>query len=417
MPSLRLSDSEASDVAAYLSSLKNPEFDAKPVQQSDPAMLDAVVLEFLRAGSTDAKSRQDLAAMSLEQKNLYAGKQLIGRYGCFACHDVPGFENSQRIGTELTEAGSKLLSQLDFGFLKVEHSRSEWYSQKLHDPRIFDVGRVKRPDELLKMPNFQFSDQEVNSIVMVLTSMVKDRVPLEMKDPAPAAVIAGRQLVAEKNCRGCHIIEGLGGDIRGHLRGIELQGQLPPNLNTQGHKTQPEWLHRFLMDPSRVRLRPWLNAVMPTFQFTEEEANTIGAYFSALDKVPYPYITTQVQSTPELLRAGADLFSMDKLQCGKCHPTGSTLPPGRDPSELAPDLGLAKERLRPDWVIRWLEDPQRIFPNTRMPTFWSLDEATRQRKSQFPEVLGGDSAQQMRAVRDHVYSIGGGRVNVSTSND
>ena len=30
----------------------------------------------------------------------------------------------------------------------------------LKDPRIFDVGRVKRPDELLKMPNFRFSDKD-----------------------------------------------------------------------------------------------------------------------------------------------------------------------------------------------------------------------------------------------------------------
>jgi len=47
--------------------------------------------------------------------------------------------------------------------------------QKLHDPRIFDKGRVKRPDELLRMPNFGLKDKDVESIVMVLTSMVKDK--------------------------------------------------------------------------------------------------------------------------------------------------------------------------------------------------------------------------------------------------
>src|ERR1051326_5127435 len=118
----------------------------------------------------------------LDQKNLYVGERLISRYGCFGCHNIPKFEKAQPIGTELTEAGSKLISQLDFGFLPIEHSRHAWYEQKLHDPRIFDVGRVKRPEELLKMPNFHFKDSEVNSISGVLISMVKDKVPLEMPD-------------------------------------------------------------------------------------------------------------------------------------------------------------------------------------------------------------------------------------------
>jgi hypothetical protein len=46
----------------------------------------------------------------------------------------PQFENAQPIGTELTEAGSKIIGQFDFGFLPIEHSRHEWYQQKLHDP-------------------------------------------------------------------------------------------------------------------------------------------------------------------------------------------------------------------------------------------------------------------------------------------
>ena len=52
--------------------------------------------------------------MTAEQKNLFAGERLIGRYGCFGCHDIPGFENAQPIGTELTEAGSKLLVAVRF---------------------------------------------------------------------------------------------------------------------------------------------------------------------------------------------------------------------------------------------------------------------------------------------------------------
>jgi len=398
MPSLRLTDQEAGDVAAYLSSLRNPDWEKKPFPQTDAAMLDSIALEFLRNNSTDIEAREKLRGMSPDQKNLYVGESLVARYGCFGCHTVPKFEKAQPIGTELTEAGSKLVAQFDFGFLPIEHSRHDWYKEKLHDPRIFDVGRVKRPEELLKMPNFQFSDKDVEAISGVLVSMVKDPVPLEMRDRTSASIAEGRQLVAEKNCRGCHIIEGAGGDIRP----TKEQAQWPPNLNTQGFKTQPLWLHPFLKDPSIVKLRPWLTARMPTFHFTESQAASIERYFSEIDKVDYPFINTSIDTDPDTLKVGAELFA--KLQCQSCHPTSNVIPPGKAPEDLAPNLQLASQRLRPDWVLRWIEDPQKIFPGTRMPSFFAAGQP-----NPFPDILGGDSKKQIKALRDHLFiTIGGG---------
>jgi mono/diheme cytochrome c family protein len=399
MPSLRLTDDEAADVSAYLSSLKNPEWEKKPLPQIDQAALDDVALELLRNNSTDIEAREKLKTMSLDQKNLFVGERLISRYGCFGCHDIPKFERAQPIGTELTEAGSKLLAQFDFGFLPVEHSRHDWYTQKLKDPRVFDIGRVKRPEELLKMPNFHFADKDVESIVGVLVSMVKDPVPLEMRDKTTQGVAEGRQLVAEKNCRGCHMIEGAGGDIRP----TKEQAQWPPNLNTQGAKTQPLWLHPFLKDPSMVKLRPWLMARMPTFHLTEKQAGAIERYFSELDKVDYPFINTEVETDAETLKVGAELFT--KLSCQSCHPTGNSIPPGKTPDELAPNLQLAAQRLRPEWILQWLADPQKIFPGTRMPAFFAAGQP-----NAFPNILGGDAQKQIKAIRDHLFlTVGGGR--------
>ena len=398
MPSLRLTDQEAADVTAYLVSLKNAEFDSKPLPEAEESALDEVTLEFLRANSTAIEAAEKLKGMNLQQKNLFAGERLVSRYGCFGCHNIPGYENAQPIGTELTEAGSKLLSQFDFGFLPIEHERHSWYEQKLKDPRIFDVGRVKRPEELLKMPNFHFDDKDVNSITMVLTSMVRDPVPLEMRDRTSPSVAAGRQLIAEKNCKGCHLVEGAGGDIRPTLN----QAFWPPNLATQGAKTQPMWLHPFLKDPSSVRLRPWLTARMPTFHFTEEESAAIGRYFSEVDQVQYPFISTDIATDAQRLAIGADLFA--KMQCSSCHPTSSALPPGKAPEDLAPNLQLANDRLRPEWVLQWLLDPQKIMPGTRMPTFYPDG------KSPFPNILNGDAKAQIQAVRDHLFiTVGGGR--------
>jgi cytochrome c2 len=422
MPSLRLTDEEAADVAAYLSSLKNPDWEKKPLPQADPATLDDVALELLRNNSTDIEARAKLKTMTMDQKNQYVGQGLINRYGCFGCHNIPKFENAQPIGTELTEEGSKIKERLDFGFIPIEDSRHAWFEQKLKDPRIFDCElpkksgdsftcdqvRVKRPDELLKMPNFHFSDKDAESITGVLVSLVKDPVPLEMKDQTTQAIVEGRQLIAEKNCRGCHLIEGVGGDIRP----TKDQAQWPPNLNTEGFKTQPLWLHPFLKDPGTVKLRPWLTARMPTFHFTEAQAGIIGRYFAALDKVDYPFLNTEIETTPERLKTGADLF--EKLKCQSCHPTSNVIPPGKSAEDMAPNLQLAHQRLRPDWVLQWVQDPQKIFPGTRMPAFFPPNDKGVP-VSPFPDILGGDVKAQIQAIRDHLFVTVGGAKAVTHS--
>jgi len=241
--------------------------------------------------------------------------------------------------------------------------------------------------------------------------MVKDKVPLEMREKLSKEVIAGRQLIDEKNCKGCHIIEQMGGDIRGFLKGDAIkQAQWPPNLNTEGFKTQPMWLAKFISDPGGMKLRTFLNTRMPTFNFTQNEISTLTSYFSAVDKVPFPFISTAVDTTPEKLRAGAQLF--ETLQCIKCHPTSSVIPPGTDPADLAPNLQLAQGRLRPEWVLEWVKDPQKIFPGTRMPAFFSNYP-----KSDYKDPFDGDAKAQIQAIRDHVFvTIGGGARTTAAGN-
>jgi hypothetical protein len=59
------------------------------------------------------------------------------------------------------------------------------------------------------------------------------------------------------------------------------------------------------------------------------------------------------------------LFSSTAAPCLKCHATGD---PAHDAHATAPNFLLAKERLKPDWVERWITDPQAISPGTSMPS-------------------------------------------------
>ncbi|MCA9152723.1 MAG: hypothetical protein KDA92_25640, partial [Planctomycetales bacterium] len=49
-----------------------------------------------------------------EKKLLYIGEKTISKYGCYACHDISGFEKAKPIGTGLADWGRKDASKLAF---------------------------------------------------------------------------------------------------------------------------------------------------------------------------------------------------------------------------------------------------------------------------------------------------------------
>jgi len=62
------------------------------------------------------------------------------------------------------------------------------------------------------------------------------------------------------------------------------------------------------------------------------------------------------------------------LQLLELSSAGGRKPPG-PPEGWAPDLTLASRRLNADWIARWLSNPQKLMPGTKMPTFY--DPTTR----------------------------------------
>lgn len=297
MPNLRLTVTEAADITAYLTTMSNGEFLNQSVPPVDEKQIDNIVMAFLKKMFSDFDSRQKLAQMTLEDKLDYTGEKLIRSYGCFGCHNIPGFEKEKPIGTELTEEGSKEVAKLDFGLLDIEHSRRAWFTQKLLHPRSFDENKVKGPYERLRMPNFEFSEREVEAIVTALLGFVKTSYGVKPARSVNPDVHMGQWLVREYNCQGCHLIEHDGGAIRptitqwlmdvngiGEDAAQEVTADFsPPDLNTQGAKTQPDWLFDFFKKPTTL-IRPNLRVRMPTFYFEDNEWNSVIKYFQFLDE-------------------------------------------------------------------------------------------------------------------------------------
>ena len=102
MPSLRLSNQEAADLTSYLMSKRNKDFEEMTPPDMDPQVRDGLIVGYLTPLVGSEAAVTQMSQMDEKAKQMFLGERSLTKYGCFACHMVQGFENAQRIGTELT---------------------------------------------------------------------------------------------------------------------------------------------------------------------------------------------------------------------------------------------------------------------------------------------------------------------------
>ncbi len=375
MPSLRLAPQDAEDIASYLITLKKQE----PSSYADASFMD--------------------------DPNLKAeGKKWVRHFGCAGCHEISGLEEEGRIGTELTTEGSKPIERLDFAFLTEVAQRGghepitdpddlsrlpegpakqPWYDQKgffehkLAEPNIWDQGKEKPETEKLRMPNLHLTKEQIRALTTFLLGSQENPLPANYQyRPLDYRrdIQDGWWVVKKYNCMGCHqLISGQKTSLMAMARYQDAQEQLPPKLLTEGARVDPEWLLRFLKNPAlndkdnnRNGVRSYLQVRMPTFSFSENELAKLVRFFQALSRQPFPYIPEEIPVlTTKETEMARSLFSSTAAPCLKCHATGD---PAHDRFATAPNFLQARGRLKPDWVERWIIDPQAISPGTSMPS-------------------------------------------------
>ena len=415
MPSLRLSPEDAEDIATYLLTQKKQE----PSAYADAAFMDDPALK-------------------------EEGKKWVRHYGCAGCHEISGFEDEGRIGTELTYEGSKPIERLDFAlFTEVAQrggknsepikdkedlarlpdgpAKEPWYDHKgffehkLAEPNIYDQGKEKSETEALRMPNLHLSKEEVLDLTTLLMGSQETSLPGTYQyKPGDTRrdIQEGWWIITKYNCTGCHqITPGQRTVLMRLPQYQDAQEQLPPKLLTEGARVDPEWLRKFLSNPSlsttdtnRNGVRPYLKVRMPTFSFSDNELRKLVRFFEALSQQPLPYIPEQV---PTLSAKENDmarsLFSSTAAPCLKCHATGD---PAHDKIATAPNFLLAKERLKPDWVERWITDPQAVSPGTSMPS-----GLFKQQNNQWvfagptPPTFNGFTGDHRKLLTDYIFQL------------
>lgn len=324
------------------------------------------ITEFLMAQGTGSIAGSTRSAASADA--VRRGEQLFKtRYPCLACHRLQGMGGE--VGPDLTEVGARL----------TEAWLTEWLQgpQQLHPAA--------------SMVNLALPESEAEAVARYL---------LSLKAAAPAGSSArvdrarlgaeGEMLVRDLGCAGCHRIASV-------TQGVPEV----PKLQGVGDKLRPDWVAGYLRTP--IPVRPWLRSRMPAFQLSESEGQVLAEYLQSLRDhrlVPLPKgLMFSGRPSAALAEAGRRLASREYLACVSCHVSGAQTPEG--PREgWASDLVLAGRRLQPDWIVRWLQDPQRFQAGTRMPNYFPDD------RSGPEDILGGNEEEQILALRDYLVSLG-----------
>ncbi len=356
MPNLRLTVQESRHIATYLMTLRQgePEDYPEAPYMDDPALMEE-------------------------------GIALVRHYGCAGCHEISGLEEEGRIGTELTKESSKPIERLDFALLTHDAEREGWYNHKgffeskLENPAVFDEGKVKPPLEKLRMPNFNLQPEEVTALTTFLLGSTDSVLPARyfyQPEDQRRDIQEGWKVVMKYNCMGCHVVRVGQRSVLMDLpryQDPDWREQIPPSLIGEGGRVDPVWLAHFLENPAmsetsqnRNGVRPYLQARMPTFSFSQGEILRIVRFFEALSSQVRPYIPPSLEplSNQERLLA-RQLFTSQGAPCLECHAIGD---PARDQRATAPNFLLSRDRLKPGWTTRWMLDPSMMSPGTAMPS-------------------------------------------------
>jgi cytochrome c2 len=404
MPDFRLSDSDARDIATYLLTLKT---DA-----------DYEAVDWMTAPSPEL---------------LKEGEKWTKHFGCAGCHEIPGLESEQRIGTELTVEGSKPIERLDFGLLTHEamhprHPHDEtdrkvqrelhpyppadadaepapWYTHKgffmgkLKNPQMYDHGKLRGVEDTaaLKMPNFRFDDADRVAMTTFLLGSVetsprlKDAGYFNLPAGKKKAIQEGWWVIKKYNCQGCHQVEpGETPDVwtqtwfasKSVQEWTAASGEVfkngatmrPPSLVGQGFRTDPQWLADFLRNPPQSTTDLHRNGVR---SYLNVRMPTFHLSEGEIQKLVAFFGALSDQPTP-FVRPVVEPLAPNELaavreyfpKCATCHAKGEAF----DPLATAPSFSLTPSRLNPSWVARWIQDPQSFAPGTKMPV-WFKEEA------------------------------------------
>ncbi len=170
-----------------------------------------------------------------------------------------------------------------------------------------------------------------------------------------------------------------------------------PNLTWLGEKLQPSWSARMIAGQIPQKPRDYIFGRMPAFALHAEALARGLSHWHGFSPQP-----TGLGAGAPLSQAALGeqlLGDQGGFACTVCHDLGKK--PASAPFEApALNLALAPQRLRLSYFERWLINPQRLDPATKMPRYSDGNLRT-----QIKQTLDGDGLKQFDAIRQYLLSI------------
>lgn len=357
MPNMLLQEGEAHDLARFLCGSVDPSIRTSLSATPGREQLLAVLARI----DDRAEEKAAFAALPVEQQVLDLGKRLVIDRGCNNCHtiapDGKPFASTQ--------------ASADF--------------KELQEPARHSKGCLAERKELRgPTPWFRLSPHDRKALQTFLSQGLTGA-------GSPAPGYSARLDLKRFNCLACHQRDGEGGLTPGQIDQLRkydpsenIEQLTPPPLTGVGHKLRTSWLRQVLTGAGRAR--PWMGLRMP--QFGADHVGRLAEGLAALEGTEPDDSIHRVKLTQETVAIGRRLVGKEGFGCISCHDLGQQPNSGT----RGPDLAGSRLRVRYDWYRRWLEQPQRMQPGTKMPTVFPGGQ------SLLGNILGGNADAQAEAI-------------------
>jgi len=261
------------------------------------------------------------------------GKALFQSVGCVQCHAIKGIDKSQadKAESKLSKAPALDAVNANAGCLANEVA----------------AGR----------PEYRLTLLQKESIVAALGIDPSKEVSHEEHS---------KYTLAKLNCIACHQRNDWGGPesdkldlFTSTIPEMGDEGRLPPRLTGVGDKLTDAYLDRVLAEGARHR--PYMQVRMPRYGSATQG---LAEHWKQTDR-PAQDSVAQGPDEAEIrtLAAGRLLAGNKGLSCAQCHTFGNQRAIGIQ----AINMLTMTERLRPEWFRRYMLEPTKYRPGTRMP--------------------------------------------------
>ena len=242
----------------------------------------------------------------------------------------------------------------------------EWIYAWIKDPKKYWPETV--------MPNLRVPDEDARLLAAYLASLKKEDAASSTMDVTAELVEKGKILIRDKGCTGCHKIGdfALGYNAPEHNGiGVKRVDELV-FADTDIPHTLSDWLALKIKNPRAFNTSE-MPTLMPKFGFNDEDTEALLTFLLSIREFNIPDNYVKVLLDPASPDVHGELI-VERNNCRGCHKIGEA------GGTIGPNLSFEGERVNPEWLVHFLQKPDKIRPTgiepTRMPTFsFDADQA------------------------------------------